>query len=115
MSVNNMDKLCANLARVAPENAPRSAVALRRASESARRPAAQPEPARDARAPARALRHAARGVPLRGAEVYLMLPNGVGRSKLSNAWLDARLGVVSTMRNWRTVTKLAAMVEARRR
>jgi uncharacterized protein (DUF1697 family) len=50
-----------------------------------------------------------------GAEAYLMLPNGVGRSKLSNAWLDARLGVVSTMRNWRTVTKLAAMVEARRR
>jgi uncharacterized protein (DUF1697 family) len=50
-----------------------------------------------------------------GAEVYLSLPNGVARSKLSNAWLDARLGVVSTMRNWRTVTKLAAMVEARRR
>ena len=50
-----------------------------------------------------------------GAEVYLRLPNGVARSKMSNAWLDARLGVVSTMRNWRTVTKLAAMVEARRR
>jgi len=50
-----------------------------------------------------------------GAEVYLSLPNGVARSKLSNAWLDARLGVVSTMRNWRTVTKLATMVEARRR
>jgi uncharacterized protein (DUF1697 family) len=50
-----------------------------------------------------------------GAEVYLNLPNGVARSKLSNAWLDARLGVVSTMRNWRTVMKLAAMVEARRR
>ena len=50
-----------------------------------------------------------------GADVYLSLPNGVARSKLSNAWLDARLGVVSTMRNWRTVTKLAAMVEARRR
>jgi uncharacterized protein (DUF1697 family) len=49
-----------------------------------------------------------------GAEVYLSLPNGVARSKLTNAWLDARLGVVSTMRNWRTVTKLAAMVEARR-
>ena len=49
-----------------------------------------------------------------GAEVYLSLPNGVARSKLSNAWLDSRLGVVSTMRNWRTVTKLAAMVEARR-
>jgi uncharacterized protein (DUF1697 family) len=50
-----------------------------------------------------------------GADVYLRLPNGVARSKLTNAWLDARLSVVSTMRNWRTVTKLAAMVEARRR
>jgi uncharacterized protein (DUF1697 family) len=49
-----------------------------------------------------------------GADVYLNLPNGVARSKLTNAWFDARLGVVSTMRNWRTVTKLAAMVEARR-
>jgi uncharacterized protein (DUF1697 family) len=49
-----------------------------------------------------------------GAEVYLGLPNGVARSKLSSAWLDARLGIVSTMRNWRTATKLAAMVEARR-
>ena len=49
------------------------------------------------------------------AEVYLCLRNGVERSKLSNAWLDARLGVVSTTRNWRTVTKLAAKVEARRR
>ena len=48
-----------------------------------------------------------------GADVYLSLPNGVARSKLTNAWLDAELGVVSTMRNWRTVTKLAAMVEAR--
>jgi uncharacterized protein (DUF1697 family) len=50
-----------------------------------------------------------------GADVYLNLPNGVARSKPSNAWLDARLGVVSTIRNWRTVMKLAAMVEARRR
>ncbi len=50
-----------------------------------------------------------------GADVYLRLPNGLARSKLTNAWLDARLGIVSTMRNWRTVTKLAAMVEARRR
>lgn len=49
-----------------------------------------------------------------GANVYLSLPNGVARSKLTNAWLDARLGVVSTMRNWRTVAKLATMVEARR-
>jgi uncharacterized protein (DUF1697 family) len=50
-----------------------------------------------------------------GADAYLSLPNGVARSKLTNAWFDARLGLVSTMRNWRTITKLAAMVEARRR
>ena len=50
-----------------------------------------------------------------GADIYLNLPNRVARSKLTNAWFDAQLGVVSTIRNWRTVTKLAAMVEARRR
>ena len=50
-----------------------------------------------------------------GADVYLSLPNGVARSKLTNSWFDARLGTVSTMRNWRTVMKLAALVEARRR
>ncbi len=49
-----------------------------------------------------------------GSEIYLRLPNGVARSKLTNAWFDSQLGVVSTMRNWRTVTRLAAMIEARR-
>jgi uncharacterized protein (DUF1697 family) len=49
-----------------------------------------------------------------GSEIYLRLPNGVARSKLTNAWFDSRLGVVSTMRNWRTVMRLAAMIEARR-
>ncbi len=49
-----------------------------------------------------------------GAEIYLRLPLGAARSKLTNAWLDSRLGVTSTTRNWRTVTRLAAMIEARR-
>lgn len=49
-----------------------------------------------------------------GANVYLKLSNGVARSKLANVWLDARIGVVATMRNWRTVTKLAALIDARR-
>jgi len=43
---------------------------------------------------------------VRGREVYLQLPNGVGRSKLTNAYLDSTLGTVSTMRNWRTVLAL---------
>lgn len=44
---------------------------------------------------------------VRGREVYLHTPNGLARTKLTNAWLDARLGTVSTVRNWRTVQTLA--------
>jgi uncharacterized protein (DUF1697 family) len=49
---------------------------------------------------------------VKGSEVYLYLPNGVGKSKLTNAYLDGRLGVVSTMRNWRTVRKLEELARA---
>jgi len=47
---------------------------------------------------------------VRGQEIYLQLPNRVAASKLTNAWFDSRLGTVSTLRNWRTVTKLLAMM-----
>jgi uncharacterized protein (DUF1697 family) len=43
-------------------------------------------------------------------EVYLHLPNGAARTKLSNAWFDSKLATVSTMRNWRTVQKLLEMM-----
>jgi uncharacterized protein (DUF1697 family) len=46
---------------------------------------------------------------VRGREIYLRLPNGAGRSKLTNAWFDARLKTVSTARNWRTTAKLLEM------
>jgi uncharacterized protein (DUF1697 family) len=46
-----------------------------------------------------------------GQEIYLHLPNGGGKTKLTNAWFDARLSTVSTIRNWRTVNKLLAMME----
>jgi uncharacterized protein (DUF1697 family) len=46
---------------------------------------------------------------LRGREVYLHLPNGAARTRLTNAWLDASLGTVSTIRNWRTVERLLAL------
>jgi uncharacterized protein (DUF1697 family) len=42
-------------------------------------------------------------------EVYLHCPNGYGRSKLSNAFFEKRLGVAATTRNWRTVTELARL------
>jgi uncharacterized protein (DUF1697 family) len=42
-------------------------------------------------------------------EIYLHLPNGVARTKLSNAWFDSKLNTISTMRNWRTILKLSEM------
>lgn len=46
---------------------------------------------------------------VRDRQVYLRLPNGVGRTKLTNAYLDSKLGTTSTLRNWRTVLKLVEM------
>lgn len=46
-----------------------------------------------------------------GREVYLHLPNGVARSKLTNAYLDSTLATISTARNLRTVNKLLEMGE----
>lgn len=45
-----------------------------------------------------------------GADAYLYLPEGVGRAKLPMALV--RLKVGSTMRNWRTVNRLAEMSAA---
>jgi uncharacterized protein (DUF1697 family) len=44
-----------------------------------------------------------------GREVYLYCPNGYGRSKLTNALFEKRLGVAATTRNWSTTTKLAEL------
>jgi uncharacterized protein (DUF1697 family) len=43
---------------------------------------------------------------VRGAEVYLRLPNGAGRTKLTATYFDAKLATVCTQRNWRTVVAL---------
>jgi uncharacterized protein (DUF1697 family) len=48
---------------------------------------------------------------VRGQEVYLRLPNGAGRSKLTCNYFDAKLATTSTVRNWRTVTKLFEMMK----
>jgi uncharacterized protein (DUF1697 family) len=44
-----------------------------------------------------------------GTEVYCHFPNGLGRSKLPAQLFDRRLKIPATLRNWRTVTKLADM------
>ena len=49
---------------------------------------------------------------LKGREIYLRCPNGYGKTKLTNAYFDARLKTVSTVRNWKTVLKLLEMARA---
>ena len=43
---------------------------------------------------------------VRGRDIYLRCPQGVGKSKLTNAYFDTHLRTVTTMRNWRTLLKL---------
>ena len=43
---------------------------------------------------------------VRGREIYLHCPNGLARTKLTNAYFDSALATTSTLRNWRTVLKL---------
>ena len=43
---------------------------------------------------------------LRGKEIYLYCPNGYGKTKLSNSFLERRLDVTATTRNWKTIKKL---------
>jgi uncharacterized protein (DUF1697 family) len=47
-----------------------------------------------------------------GREIYLRLPTGMARTKLTNAYFDSKLDVTSTARNWRTTTKLLELMEA---
>lgn len=44
-----------------------------------------------------------------GREVYLLLPHGVARTKLTNDYFDRALGTTCTGRNWKTVGKLVEM------
>jgi uncharacterized protein (DUF1697 family) len=48
---------------------------------------------------------------VRGQEIYLHLPNGMARTKLTNAYFDSKLSTTCTARNWATVLKLSEMME----
>jgi uncharacterized protein (DUF1697 family) len=43
-------------------------------------------------------------------QVYLHLPNGMARTKLTNAYFDSKLSTVCTARNWATVLALLQMM-----
>jgi uncharacterized protein (DUF1697 family) len=47
---------------------------------------------------------------VRGREIFLACPGGLGRTKLTNAYFDSKLGTVCTVRNWSTVRRLRDLV-----
>ena len=62
-----------------------------------------------------ALRASIRGpeiVDLVGRQAYIVYPAGIGRSRLTNALVESKLGVRGTGRNWNTVRKIASLAEA---
>jgi uncharacterized protein (DUF1697 family) len=102
---------------------------VRSAEEWAAIVAANPFPAEAVRDPSRvvlmplkdepspgaitALSAAIRGpeqVRAEGRQLYLHYPDGIGRSKLTGALIETRLGTRGTARNWNTVRSLADLV-----
>jgi uncharacterized protein (DUF1697 family) len=47
-------------------------------------------------------------VVIQGKQAYIVYPAGIGRSRLTNALLEKKLGTRGTSRNWNTVLKLEA-------
>ena len=57
-----------------------------------------------------ALRDAHKGpesIRQEGRELYIVYPDGIGRSKLTGSLIEKKLGTRGTGRNWNTVTRLA--------
>jgi uncharacterized protein (DUF1697 family) len=45
-----------------------------------------------------------------GRHLYIHYPDGIGRSRLTSAVIERRLGTVGTGRNWSTALRLAALL-----
>ena len=66
-----------------------------------------------AAADVKSLQAAIRGpevVRAEGRQAYIVYPDGIGRSKLTAALIERKLGTPGTARNWNTVLKLEAML-----
>jgi uncharacterized protein (DUF1697 family) len=46
-----------------------------------------------------------------GRQLYIVYPDGIGKSRLTNALIEKKLGIRGTARNWNTVLKIAALAE----
>ena len=51
-------------------------------------------------------------VRVAGRQTYIVYPNGIGRSRLTNALIEKKLDTRVTGRNWNTVLKLGTLAEA---
>ena len=49
-----------------------------------------------------------------GRHLYIVYPDGIGRSRLTNALIEKKLESRGTVRNWNTVLKLETIVSPRR-
>jgi uncharacterized protein (DUF1697 family) len=47
-----------------------------------------------------------------GTELFIVCPNGIGRSRLTSALVEQKLQTRGTGRNWRTVLRLATLAGA---
>jgi uncharacterized protein (DUF1697 family) len=46
-----------------------------------------------------------------GRQLYIVYPEGIGRSRLTGTLIETKLGGRGTARNWNTVLKLAALAK----
>jgi uncharacterized protein (DUF1697 family) len=46
-----------------------------------------------------------------GRHLYIVYPDGIGKSRLTNILLEKKLGIRGTARNWKTVLKIAALAD----
>ena len=67
-------------------------------------------PSADAVASLDPARSAVDAFAVMGKEIFLHVPGGMARTKLTTDYFDRRLGTVLTVRNWRTVNKLLEML-----
>ena len=51
-------------------------------------------------------------VHIEDKQAYVVYPDGIGRSKLTNSLIEKKLGTRATGRNWNTVLKLADLLHA---
>ncbi len=45
----------------------------------------------------------------KGRQLYIVYPDGIGRSRLTNSLIERKLETDGTARNWNTVLKVAAL------